>query len=123
MTTRITAVHPVLAARDVNESLAFCARLGFVAIFTDDPVRPRYAAVRRGAAGQWTPGGDRPVVRFPTPDPDALYAEFLAAGAITTDSSGGPYALPADTPWGTREFHLRDPGGNGLQFYRARGAG
>ena len=25
---------------------------------------------------------------------------------------------PADTPWGTREFHLRDPDLNGLQYYR-----
>lgn len=129
VTIEITAVHPVLAARDVNESLAFYARLGFLATFTDDPARPRYAAMRRGTvelhlqwadASQWTPGGDRPVVRFPTPDPDALHAEFLGSGAVTADSSGGPYARPADTPWGTREFHLRDPGGNGLQFYRAR---
>jgi uncharacterized glyoxalase superfamily protein PhnB len=22
-----------------------------------------------------------------------------------------------DTSWGTREFHVRDPDGNGLQFY------
>jgi len=22
-----------------------------------------------------------------------------------------------DTNWGTREFHVRDPDGNGLQFY------
>jgi len=129
VTTEITAVHPVLAARDVHESLAFYAQLGFVVTFTDDPARPRYAAVQRGAvelhlqwadAGQWTPGGDRPVVRFPTPDPDALHAEFLAAGAVTAASSAGPYAMPADTPWGTREFHLRDPEGNGLQFYCAR---
>jgi hypothetical protein len=26
----------------------------------------------------------------------------------------------SDTPLGTREFHLRDPDRNGLQFYRAR---
>jgi hypothetical protein len=24
----------------------------------------------------------------------------------------------ADTGWGTREFHVRDADGNGLQFYR-----
>ena len=127
MDPTITAVHPVLAARDVKMSLAFYARLGFACTFVDDPARPRYAAVRRGDvelhlqwadAGQWLPGLDRPVVRFTTPDPDALYAQFRAAGAVTGESSGGPYATPCDTPWGTREFHLRDPGGNGLQFYR-----
>lgn len=126
MTAEISAVHPVLAARDVNASLAFYSLLGFTATFIDDPARPRYAAVQRGTvelhlqwadAGQWAPGVDRPVVRFTTPDPDALYAEFRAAGAVTRESSGGPYASPADTPWGTREFHLRDPGANGLQFY------
>ena len=31
---------------------------------------------------------------------------------------GSPWALPGDTPWGTREFHVRDPGGNGLHFYQ-----
>jgi hypothetical protein len=24
-----------------------------------------------------------------------------------------------DTSWGTREFHVRDPDRNGLQFYRS----
>ena len=52
-----------------------------------------------------------------TRHPDALYAEVVAAGAVTPGAAGGPYAVPADTPWGTREFHLRDPGGNVLQFY------
>lgn len=36
--------------------------------------------------------------------------------------AAGPYARPASTPWGTREFHLRDPGGNVLQFYAPRPA-
>jgi len=71
MPIEISAVHPVLMARDVSESLAF-------------------------------------------------YAEFVSAGAVTTASTGGPYATPADTPWGTREFHLRDPGGNVLQFAQGR---
>jgi len=127
LTTEVTAVHPVLAARDIETSLAFYARLGFSVVFRDHPDRPRYAAVRRGTvelhlqwavAGQWSHGIDRPVIRFSTPDPDALYAEFRRAGAVNVESSGGPYASPADTPWGTREFHMRDPSGNGLQFCR-----
>jgi hypothetical protein len=30
-------------------------------------------------------------------------------------------STPGDTPWGTREFHVLDPDGNGLQFYRPEG--
>jgi hypothetical protein len=45
---------------------------------------------------------------------DALCDEYRAAGMLPSD------ARPRDTPWGTREFHLRDPDGNGLQFYRDR---
>ena len=126
MPPEITAVHPVLMAHDVADSLAFYARLGFRETFLDDPAAPRYAATRRGPvelhlqwadAGQWGHSGDRPAYRFPTPDPDGLYTEFVAAGAIAAQTGGGPYAMPRNTPWGTREFHLRDPGGNVLQFY------
>jgi catechol 2,3-dioxygenase-like lactoylglutathione lyase family enzyme len=122
----ITAVHPVLMARDVAASLEFYRQLGFTPAFQDSPDAPRYAGTRRGAvelhlqwadASQWAHHGDRPAYRFPTPDVDALYAEFLAAGIVGPGRSRGPYAAPADTPWGTREFHLHDPGDNVLQFY------
>lgn len=125
MPSPITAVHPVLMARDVVVSVAFYVRLGFVEAFRDDAAAPRYAVVRRGAvelhlqwadASQWAHEGDRPAYRFTAPDVDALHGEWEAGGALA-DGTGGPYAVPADTPWGTREFHLRDPGGNVLQFY------
>lgn len=126
MSTEITAVHPVLAARDVTASIQFYVRLGFAPIFRDAPVAPRYAAIRRGPVelhlqwadpGQWAHPGDRPAYRFLVPAIDALHAEFLAAGGLDTSASGGPWAVPANTTWGTREFHVRDPGGNVLQFY------
>lgn len=122
----LEAVHPVLMARDVAASVAFYARLGFAAAFVDDPGVPRYAGVRRDTVelhlqwadpGQWAHAGDRPAYRFITSDVDALHAEFLAAGSLGRDA-GGRYAAPADTPWGTREFHVRDPGGNLLHFSR-----
>ena len=125
MPAEITAVHPVLMARDVADAVEFYARLGFAVVFRDDPAAPRYAAVRRGPvelhlqwadASQWAHLGDRPAYRFSAPDVDALHAEFVVAGATGPGAGGGPYAAPADTPWGTREFHLRDPGGNVLQF-------
>lgn len=136
MTVPITAVHPVLMAHEVAASLAFYARLGFEPDFQDDPVAPRYAGARRGPVelhlqwadpGQWAHAGDRPAYRFVAPDVDALYAEFLAAGGLGPacpgrEAGGSPSAAPADTPWGTREFHVRDPGGNVLQFYRPRAA-
>jgi catechol 2,3-dioxygenase-like lactoylglutathione lyase family enzyme len=126
----IIAVHPVLAARHVGASIAFYRLLGFVLAFQDDEVAPNYAALRRDGielhlqwtdAGQWVEGRDRPACRFLVEDIDALHAQFVASGAVDgSPSDGSPWASPADTPWGTCEFHLRDPGGNSLQFYRPR---
>jgi uncharacterized glyoxalase superfamily protein PhnB len=46
-------------------------------------------------------------------DVDGLYREFREAGVLD-------HIKPvSDTSWGTREFHVQDPDGNGLQFYRA----
>lgn len=59
-------------------------------------------------AETFTATGDRPVLRFPAHDVAAL-SEELAGVADRTEVT--------DTSWGTREFHVRDPDGNGLQFY------
>jgi catechol 2,3-dioxygenase-like lactoylglutathione lyase family enzyme len=125
----VLAVHPVLMARDVAASAAWFARLGFATTFVDAPDDPRYAGVTRDGlelhlqwadAGQWAHDGDRPAIRLLVDDIDALYAEYAAAGVLVAPHSGGPWGTPGDTPWGTREFHLRDPGGTVLQFYRPR---
>ena len=130
MSPRLLAIHPVLGCRDVGESIRFYARLGFSVMFRDDDAAPNYAVVCRddvelhlqwADAGQWVEGLDRPACRFLVDDVDALHAQCVASGAVDPASSdGSPWAAPADTPWGTREFHLRDPAGNSLQFYRAR---
>jgi catechol 2,3-dioxygenase-like lactoylglutathione lyase family enzyme len=121
----ITAVVPVLMSRDVEASLRFYAKLGFATDFTDTPDQPRYAGISRDGvalhlqwqdAAHWANSLDRPMYRFPVRDLDALYAEFKAAGALPA-TNASPYAKPADTPWGTREFHFYDPDGNGLQFF------
>jgi len=121
-------VQPVLMSRDVAASLRFYATLGFTTRFTDRDPDPRYAAVVRDAvelhlqwqdAAHWSFPIDRTTYRIRVADVDALYAELRARGAIDT-SADSPWRVPADTPWGTREFHLRDPDGNGLQFYRPR---
>ena len=125
---RLLALHPVLMARDVAVSVAFYERLGFHASFADDPAAPRYAGARRDGvefhlqwadASQWAHAGDRPVLRLLCEGVDALFAELLAAGITPCVTS--PWGQPGDTPWGTREFHLRDPGDNILQFYAPRG--
>jgi hypothetical protein len=128
MKTTLQAVHPVLASNDVTASVRFYGRLGFTPIFQDSPDSPKYAVVRRDVvelhiqwadADQWIHGVDRPVYRFIVSDVDALHAEFASAGAIRADTAHvSPWAQPADTPWRTREFHVRDPWRNGLQFYR-----
>ena len=123
----LEAVHPVLTSRDVRASIRFYRRLGFVVTFQDRPRIPRYAAVARDSVelhlqwqdeSQWAHPIDRPTYRFVVQDVDALYAAFRSAGAFADQTGNSPWREPGDTPWGTREFHLRDLDGNGLQFYR-----
>ena len=128
MKANLQGVHPVLASNDVAASVQFYRRLGFALTFQDQPSEPQYVVLRRDGVelhvqwadpAQWAHPIDRPAYRFIVTDVDAIYEEFVAAGAISAGSGqGSPWAAPADTPWGTREFHLRDPGQNSLQFYR-----
>jgi catechol 2,3-dioxygenase-like lactoylglutathione lyase family enzyme len=125
MSIHIDAVHPVLMSSSVADSARFFERLGFGERFRDDPTHPRYAVVSRDGAelhlqwqdsSQWAHPVDRPTYRFLVEEVDALYAEFQQAGVSVVGTS--PWASPGNTPWGTREFHVLDPDGNGLQFYR-----
>jgi len=120
---RIDAVQPVLGVRDVAASIRFYERLGFALSFGGSPDLPRYAAVRRDDVELhlqwhdfegWEPGSDRPTYRFVVMDVDGLHREFRSAGVSERITP------VADTTWGTREFHVQDPDGNGLQFYRVR---
>ncbi|MBX3389370.1 MAG: VOC family protein [Phycisphaeraceae bacterium] len=119
----IEAVHPVLPCREVAKSIAFYEALGFRSSWQDLPVDPKYGTIRRDAAelhlqwadpSQWGHTGDRPVFRFLVRDLDALFREFSARSEITDIKP------PFDSSWGTRELHVRDPDGNGLQFYWPR---
>ena len=122
MRPRIDAVQPVLMSRDVAASIQFYEQLGFVRAFGGPPENPHYAGVRRDDvelhlqwhdARGWEGGVDRPTYRFVVADVDGLYREFRDAGVLQNIKP------VAETTWGTREFHVRDPDGNGLQFYRA----
>lgn len=112
---------------DVAASVGFFSTLGFVPRFQDDADAPRYAAVVRDSVElhlQWHEdagsgvAGDRPVYRILVDDVDAVYEEFTARGVALAAAHATPWFRPADTAWGTREFHLRDPDRNGLQFYQ-----
>lgn len=125
----LEGIHPVLAAADVTVSVDFYVRLGFTVAFQDQVTQPKYAVVRRDGvelhlqwAGldQWAHTIDRPIYRIVVSDVDAIYNEFFGSGSVgPQNGQSSPWAAPADTPWGTREFHLRDPGHNNLQFYRS----
>jgi len=108
-------------SRDVAASVCFYEQLGFVQVFPDTTANPHYAAVRRDGvelhlqwhdAKEWERTGDRPTYRFVVQDVDELHKEFRDAGVSENIQP------VAETTWGTREFHVRDPAGNGLQFYR-----
>jgi catechol 2,3-dioxygenase-like lactoylglutathione lyase family enzyme len=107
--------------RDVAAAIAFYEQLGFALAFRDSPDSPMYAGVRRDDvelhlqwhdAHVWSHPIDRPTYRFVVMEVDALHAEISARPSLADHTPVN------DTPWGTREFHLRDPDGNGLQFYR-----
>ena len=125
MSARLEAVHPVLMSSDPSQSIKFFSRLGFTVAFQDRPTSPRYVAITRDNVtlhlqwqdkSQWAGTHDRPTYRFLVHDVDGLFGAFQHAGAIAPSS--GPWAAPGATPWGTHEFHVLDPDGNGLQFYR-----
>ena len=121
MPPRIERVQPVLMSRDVAASIRFYVdRLGFAVTFQDAPADPRYAGVTRDGAelhlqwhdaGEWAYPNDRPTYRFVVRDVDGLWDELRARGVPDMTAV-------RDAPWGTREFHVRDPDLNGLQFYR-----
>ena len=125
MTVRLEAVHPVLMSSDPSRSIPFFTRLGFTVTFQDRTTSPRYVAITRDDVtlhlqrqdeSQWACTHDRPTYRFLVEDVDGLFETFQSAGAAAPSRS--PWTAPGDTPWGTREFHMLDPDGNGLQFYR-----
>lgn len=117
----LEAVHPVLMVQDVAASLSYFARLGFLRTFGATKDNPNYAGVRRDGVElhlqwhdkeQWRYELDRPTYRFVVDDVDALHTEFQQCDPSLQMTQ------VMDTDWGTREFHVRDPDGNGLQFYR-----
>ncbi len=135
---------PILPARDIPETLALFAQLGFDVRHDE---ANGYAMVRRGAIevhftvspdlDPWTSNG---MAFIRLDDVTSLYEEFRATGAVPivpTWSADVPYAERADAEirakwaagesiarmgevadksWGIREFPLLDPSNNLLRF-------
>ncbi|HEU4631574.1 MAG TPA: VOC family protein [Gemmatimonadaceae bacterium] len=108
--------EPILPARDLDETRAFYARLGFEPWF-----RGRgpweYEIVSRGqlvvhffAERGLVPGDNDSSCYWRVTDADRCYQEWSALGLPT---EGIPrLTAPEDRPWGMREFTLVDPSGN-----------
>jgi len=118
---KLESVQPVLMSRDVVRSVEFYAKLGFTLAGQDDADNPKYARIRRDDielhlqwhdAKEWEYPNDRPSYRFVVSDVDAIYERFNENKALIDATE------IKETPWGTREFHLRDLDMNVLQFYR-----
>ena len=114
---------PILDVHDVERAVRFYVDpLGFQLEFHDDDHPDNYAGVSRVNVFlhmQWqyedafrdgTAGPMR--VRVLIDDPDALFEEYRSRGVLNDQTQ------VRDTSWGTREFSLRDPDGNGLIFFR-----
>jgi hypothetical protein len=122
MTATIDAVYPVLMSRNLGRTIQFYQELGFSLLGMDDADDPRYARLSRDNvelhfqwhdAAEWEFPNDRPTYRFFVEDVDGLFDEFASK------SDALDITPVFDSSWGTREFHLRDPDLNGLQFFRS----
>jgi len=113
---RMERSEPILPARNMAETRAFYARLGFVPWWEESAARG-YEIVSRGhlvvhffSEPGLTPGENETSCYWRVKDADRLYLEFAA---LNLPSQGIPrLTVPMDQPWGMREFALVDPSGN-----------
>lgn len=121
-------MYPILPCPDVDEAIAFYEALGFERTYRQ--VRPNpHAVVQRdemaihlaGIDG-FDPAGSYASVIIVVPDPDALYASFVAglrAAHGKVPVAGIPRMLRPRKRWGTvYGFSVVDVGGNWLRFTR-----
>jgi hypothetical protein len=96
-------VTPENSSLPVLDSTRLLAKYAVVEALGEDPV-----GIRAG----WLEPARGPTYRFVAPRVDEL-SEELSRRRADLDRTE-----VRDTAWGTREFHVRDPDRNGLQFYR-----
>jgi catechol 2,3-dioxygenase-like lactoylglutathione lyase family enzyme len=103
---------PILAARDIAETIDFYGKLGFAVVRLYDGFGAPYLLLRRDDV-------ELHFVHVPETDPkesDAgCYLRLVDAQSVYDEWE--PLALdgvhpPKDTPWGMREFFIVDPSGN-----------
>ena len=112
--------EPILPSRDLAETRAFYAKLGFTSWWGGRGPWD-YEIVSRGnlvvhffTDSGLVPGESESSCYWRVEDADALHREFAALGLPL---EGIPrLAAPADEPWGMREFSLVDPSGNRLRI-------
>ena len=104
---------PVLAAADQAASMAFWAAAGFDVDAYSADFAARRAGRRRAAPGGRRAGSDRDRggAYLHVHDVDATHDAWAAAGL--------PVSAVRDEPWGMREFHVVDPGGNRVRIGRS----
>ena len=109
----LSAATPELPVTDeVAAQEWYVEQLGFEATWhvTDG----RIAAVRRGDCALFLRGGHD----APAPQVVWVFAEDVDAFADEVAASGVEIAVPlADTPWGLRQFTVRDPSGHLIHFH------
>lgn len=112
---------PVLACGDLDRALRFYGALGFELVYEQEPPDP-YAILRFGGAEVHLavtappPPGSLAGCYLQVPDVDAIHHHW---GALGLPETGVPSLdLPADRPWGMREFTLVDPDGNRVRVGR-----
>ena len=103
---------PILASRDIDETVAFYGGLGFDVVARYDEFGPTYLLLRRDDV-------ELHFVHRPDVDPHessgGCYIRLEDAQAVYDDWA--PLGLseihaPRDTPWGMHEFFVVDPSGN-----------
>ncbi len=107
---------PILAARDIAETVQFYGKLGFEVLRLHEEFGPAYLLLRRDDV-------ELHFVHTPEVDPKesngACYLRLVDAQAVYDEWEPlglGEIHPPRDTPWGMREFFVVDPSGNLLRI-------
>jgi uncharacterized glyoxalase superfamily protein PhnB len=104
-TPEMVRAVPVLPVEDMADSVAFWTAAGFgVERYSAEFAIAEHDGVELHLVDSEPSGRDRGAAYLHVHDVDAVHAAWAAAGL--------PVSELRDEPWGMREFHLTDPGGN-----------
>lgn len=116
MSSLVGQTIPILATRDVAETVGFYERLGFEVLRLYEDFGPAYLLIGRDDvelhfvhSPDVDPAGSSGGCYLRLADAQALYEEWEPLGLEAIHP-------PRDTPWGMREFFVVDPSGNLLRI-------